>query len=411
MFSSPQTIGQCDASDALHVVPSQHWIGVIEGPVDRDEACLFHCESPHDGFIHRPLRTVPVNRLGRQGRFWSFAHLLPESLSQSVDLVHAVNTVPLNAKRFVIALDGQPAMQDAFASSWHAVLGHRLLRLTSCRRILVRSEIAKRNLRGQFELLGLSELADKLSVFRGFVPELARDAKGQSAETRMRRRAARRGDSLQVMFVGHDAIGMGVIPMLDALETLRRGGLEIRLTLVSRMDAPKSQDLASRSPSIEKVRDRVDSAPWIRRLATVSRRRVQELAACHDVLVLPALSHTSGWQIAEAAMQCCPAISTNLFSLPELIESNDTGMLMELPIDGHGQWEGFSLDSERKKNDAIVQTTRSVSEQLTVLLSILSQNRDRVDQLGIAARDKMRSLFGRTAAVGHLQQVYADACG
>lgn len=383
-------------------------VGVVEAPHNRSQA--FPIDVAIDGYQHRRVRTVPVHRLGTENRFWSFSQLLPES---DTDLIHAVNTIPLNAKRFVVTFDNDPSRHLASASPWQVRLGQRILGSPSCKAILVRSQIAARVFRDRCRTLGLGDVASKIDVFGGIFDA----SEGAEIEIRTQRVAlARRNnsDTFRLIFVGRDGLSLGLLPVLDAFDSLRAAGVNVELTIVTSFpesfsDRADDSALGRFTPSAESVRERIQSEPSIQLYNFGSRQRMRSLIAAHDLLLLPSLTPVSGWQIVDAALEGVPAIASNVFSLPELVRDGSTGIVIPLTIDRNGCWDGEALHKERKR-DAIVQANHIIRDTISKSVAQLNSDRDRLNRMASSAAATMQSTVGLGVASRNLRQVYNHAC-
>ncbi|TWU57895.1 glycosyltransferase [Rubripirellula reticaptiva] len=379
-------------------------VGIVEGPNVSRMGCLSRMDI--DGFELQPLRTIPVHRLGNEDRFWSFSQLSADS---NYDLVHATNTIPLNAKRFVVSFHDDPARRHVTGKPWQERLGTRILSSPSCRAITTQSEIAKRQLVDRYLSIGMTEAAKKVIVYRGEVGDSYSVPRAAFAAVDARASQSEFEGPLRLIFIAEDALGMGLLPTLDACESLRAVGTDIRLTIVSTLACGVDTVLGRFAPSRESLHNRIRSANWVKHWAPPSRRRVRQLIARNDLIVMPALDNVFGWQLVDAGMEGCPAITTNVFSLPEIVENEQTGLVISLPKNKSECWVGSTL-SDSVKRDAIIDANHILRDQLTILIARLNFDRGRLRELGMAAQAKMQLMFGQAAAAEQLRQVYCNAC-
>ncbi|MGB7323924.1 MAG: glycosyltransferase family 4 protein [Rubripirellula sp.] len=406
MLSRSQTLIECSQERLENQSPvlAAKRVGIVEGPNASRMGCPSRMDI--DGFELKPLRTIPVHRLGNEDRFWSFSQL---SADASYDLVHATNTIPLNARRFVVSFDDDPANRTETGKPWQERLGARILSSPSCRAITTQSEIAKRQLVDRYLSLGMTEAAKKVIVYRGMVVDDYREPRTISEVDSRRARCEETNGPLRLIFVAEDALGMGLLPTLDACESLRAGGMDIRLTIVSTLICGVDTVLGRFAPSHESLHNRIRSADWVTHWAPPSRRRVSQLFALNDLIVMPALDNAFGWQLIDAGMQGCPAITTNVYSLPEIVENEQTGLVISLPKNKSEGWAGSSI-ADSAKRDAVVDANHILRDQMTALIARLNFDRGQIRDLGMAARAKMQLMFGQAAAAEQLRQVYFNAC-
>ncbi len=414
MIFSSQAPSHKEASDSPTVAAEEEAsriIGVVEEQSRGSE--VFPAGIASLGFEHRRLRTVPPNRLGREDSYWSFSQLMPE---QQTDLVHAINTIPLNAKRFVLVLDGDPARQSEAAFQRHARLGERIFRSPSCRAILARSELAKDRFISYCNSSAMEDVSAKVSVYRGFVSERRKRDEyslaqsGEALESELPLYPCNETKSpIRAIFVADDAFGMGLPSILDVCESMRAGGVEIHLTVTSSLRCQPDPNLLQYAPLNERVAERIRACEWIRQVSPTSSRRLRSMFAAHHLLLMPAFTPSSGWQIAAAAMEGCLSITTNVHSLPELVDDEETGFIADLPLDDSKRWIGESI-RRIDKQDALIQANKILRDRICHAINSLSVNRTHIRELGMAAQAKIRRMFGNAAATEELKRVYANAC-
>lgn len=392
-----------------NVATGPRQVGIVEST--HDQSTPFPMDLALDGYSHRRIRTVPVHRLATESRFWSFSQLLPDP---SIDLVHAINTIPLNARRFVVTLDGDASRHLVSASPWQVRLGQRILASPSCKKILVRSEIAARLFRQRCRASGVDGVESKIEVFHGYVGRS--NGEIQSVVQSDRIAKARQGDNraLRLVFVGKDGLNSGLLPVLDAFESLRSDGVDVQLTIVSSLsqaiiDDVDTSALGRFAPSMESVRERIASESSISLVNFGSHDRMRSLIAVHDLLLVPSLIPVSGWQIIDAAMAGVPAITSNVFSLPELVRDGSSGIVIPLSLDGFGCWVGESLQQDQKR-DAIIEANHVIRDKIRDSVTHLSRDRDRLKRFAMSATSNIQATFGNEIASQHLRQVYDHAC-
>ena len=367
-------------------------IGIID-PHYNLERVSYGLSAP--GFSYRRLRRVPIHRLQRRGTFFNYTPLL---VNGSRDVVHTFNMIPINAKRFVVSFEMELPRYLGAVHPWQNRLGQRLLSKTACKSILPLSEIACRHAKEKYRRLQMFEVAEKIRLFRGSLRP--------SSHAEVRR--PNTDGPLRLLFVGRDALRKGILPTLDAIEEVRRGGVEVELTLVSSMQVSSDYVYRELAPSLDSLRDRIESTSWIRHISSSPNQEVRQLMYEHDALLLPTLDESLGWVIIEAALEGCPAVSTNIYAIPELVEDGVTGFLLDVPKNEDGRWTGLRMRGEMKSS-ALQLVQNDLKLKLAERIGDLASNRDRLHDVGVAARKKLLEMYDRQRAVRQLREAYEHA--
>lgn len=147
----------------------------------------------------------------------------------------------------------------------------------------------------------------------------------------------RRRDPLSVLAVGRLIEKKGLIHLLRAIAMLRDQGLQLRCEIVG--DGREKQNLKD-----EAKRLRLDGQVRLR--GVLRQEEVQQRLRETGCLVAPCVEARDGnidalpTVLLEALASGCPAISTRLSGIPEIIESGRSGLLVE-PGDEHALAEAI----------------------------------------------------------------------
>jgi len=122
-------------------------------------------------------------------------------------------------------------------------------------------------------------------------------------------------------FVSTDFAAKGGRTVLEAFASVRREFPGVTLTVVG--DAPAS------APSV----DGVIFTGFLRKENAVEAAQMRQILASARALVHPTLSDVAPLIVVEAAYFGCPSVSSRRFAIPELVEHDSTGLLLEEPRD------------------------------------------------------------------------------
>lgn len=350
------------------------------------------------GYRHVLLRRVPLHRLERRGTFWDKT---PVFLRAPVPLMHTFNHLPMNGPPFVLSFEMELPFYLGQPRAWQLRLGHRLLASRRCRAILCLSETYARQARAKFEVLGLPEVAAKIGTFRGAVVPSRRPHPAEDGWSR-------EGEPLRLLFVGADALRKGLVPLLEAVEELRRAGAEIELTVISSVTERSYAVPPGAGPSAAELRRRLAGTPWIRHHPGLPYAEVRAAMGTHDLLLLPSLDETLGWVVIEAAMEGRATVATDIAAMPELVEDGVSGRLVGLPLNAERRWRGLF---EEDRPAAYGEACEGLRAGLVAALGEVLERRALARAWGAAAHARLAPLYDPARAAAELAGHYDRALG
>lgn len=348
---------------------------------------------PHRRYRFRRLFQVPLRRLERRGSFFRNTPIVPD---RGVAMVHTMNQLPVGTRPFVVSFERELPRYLESPSPWQTRCGVKLLRSDRCRQALALTEAAKRRAVAAFSAMGEPEIAAKVAVHRGGVP--VRDAAASATP------ADGHDGPLRALFVGRDAFRKGLVPTVDAMQRLRDGGVDARLTVISKVD-PTSYAIPDGMFDADAWRRRLDETEWIDWRPIVPNAELRGIMAAHDVCVFPSLDETLGWIVIESAFEGTPCITTGIFAFPELIDEGETGSMATLPLDDEGVWAGLTCPPGDRP-DAVHDAHRRIADHLVDVLARLAADRGLAQRWGDAARAKLLAMYHPDTAAAHLESVY-----
>jgi glycosyltransferase involved in cell wall biosynthesis len=330
----------------------------------------------------------------------SFYEQTPIILDRSVGVIHTWNSVPVCDSPFLVSFENELPRYFGKIRPWQIQFGLDRIASPRCRALLALSDTACQLTKARFAQMGLEHVARKVRVFRGGV--VASTTPGPT-----------RGEDphLCALFVGGSGFAKGLAPVVEAIEELRRGGLDIRLTIVSHLADSRPQMnyvLRGFSPDMNAWAKKISGLPWIQYRPRLPNSEVLRLMHSHDVLVFPSLDETLGWVVVEAGLAGMPSITSNVYALPELVSDARTGYVVKLAIGADRRWKGiWAADSELE--GYIEEAYAAIRKGVTEALSGLFHDRSKLEELGRTAREQMKSWYDMDAAGQALDLIYDDA--
>lgn len=193
--------------------------------------------------------------------------------------------------------------------------------------------------------------------------------------------------TLKLLAVGRFDVTKGFDILLKACAILKNRQIPFSLTLAG--GGGKVMGLGSQTELILDLRKRLDLEKEVSLPGLVSHDELPKLLRSHDIFVAPCVIHKSGRRdgipntVIEAMTYGMPIITTNINALPEVINNDDTGILVP-PGD---------------------------PEALADAICLLRANPEKAARLGEKASELARELFDPKANAGRLQKMFMDAEG
>jgi glycosyltransferase involved in cell wall biosynthesis len=249
----------------------------------------------------------------------------------SADCFHYWNTLPVTEVPFVTTFETSLPRWYGCSSECMSI-GLRVMASDCCRRLFALSHNALA-LNG----LGLSgidvrtkdKILSKIEVL--YPPQQVRadDSFYKKFED----------STLRVAFVASDFLRKGGFELVEAVDALANAGLQIHLSVASSM-AVRNEKWPWNIDGDRKIRKSLDTI--VKRpshfslTSTLSHESVLQLfESCH-ISALPSFHDTFGFSVLEAQANACPVLTTNQRAFPE-INSPETGLVVDLPVDAHNQ--------------------------------------------------------------------------
>jgi glycosyltransferase involved in cell wall biosynthesis len=358
---------------------------------------IYGLETPR--YEHRTLATLPLKLLDRRVTFFAFT---PFILNMPVPLVHTWNALPINGE-FIVSFELELPRYLGGATDTQVRRGLNILNSDRCKRILPLSDFARRYAESRFSQLGLGHLVDKMTVFRGGVPDPL--SAGAQMNTRFNRRSFVE-KPLSAVVIGTQLFRKGGMYAIKAFERLRAAGADVRLTLIGDFERD-SYAFGEALPNADEWRARAHGHDWIRFIGPVSNEDVYKELSAHDLCIYTSLDESLGWLPIEAAMLGVPVIGAAVCAFPELVGHRTTGWLIDLPLREDGRWSGLELEGSAKVA-ALADADARVVTGIRNCVAALMDDPTLLGQWGTCGRAWATQTYGMTAASQELERIYDD---
>jgi glycosyltransferase involved in cell wall biosynthesis len=356
------------------------------GPLDYSSYRAFQ-NAPVPGARMIRVPYLPVRRIALLSkRIAPFAQSVGLFLPLGrADLLHSYNAVLLNSTPWVVSFECQ------FPRIWNSprFASYLLSRAaaSSCKKVIAMSQNARTHMviRNRNDP-SLEAVLKKTTVIH---PLLEDD---QCAyENRFNRAAS---NSFHIVFIGNEFFRKGGTFAVEAFEVLRKR-YAVRMTVVSTLST--ANEFFPVSPAeLDRWKDRMTIA-GVESLQNQSSEQIRKLLSTADVLLLPTLEDSFGYSMVEAMATGVAVVATGVEAVPEIIEHNKTGLVIEVPL------------TEERRILWSKETGELVTKRLIENLSRLLEQPGRVNQMGRSGRERYEKLFHPNVVGKALAMVYEEA--
>lgn len=352
-------------------------------------------QNPPDGVEFSFLRPLPRSRFNVLGSPIKgyFGHY--ESVD--VDVIEAVMSPIRTHSRWVCSL---AHFAEACAFDIAGAPIPRSLRVAYVQRLFSRPNFKK--------LIFWSKAAyETLSSYGGIDPAtlMGKDAVVYPAVRRSPDDLVRYGDRDLRLFFSGDFFRKGGVNVVDAFERARTRypGISLTVCCDERIDF-NTPNRALRDQYLHKVK----TMPGIVDKGRISREELMtEVYPETDIFLMPSYVETFGMAVVEAMAFGIPVISTNHFAIPEIIEDQVSGLLIDTTrFDCDRLFRGYTV--REIPRDFCEYMTDAVYSQMCRLIESVELRKS----IGQAALDVARTKFSferRNATMGEIyRQAVAD---
>jgi glycosyltransferase involved in cell wall biosynthesis len=338
-------------------------------------------------------------RFRNLGRLWTPADALAVYWPRwDYDILHLMNKIPLAInKPWVVTFES--ALPRIFAGSelLKLLLRQQLTR-DNCLSIIAMSEWAK----AMFQHVNASwdhlpAMLAKLSVIH------------PSVEVRRKHpRRLSRNQPIQLVFVGNNFARKGGVVALRLARKALSSGLPIQVHIASAMNYARGAHADHPDPKRYEEDLRGMELPNVRFHGALANDGVLELMDQAHLQLLATLHDTYGFSVIEGYSTGLPAMATNVCALPEIVQRDRNGYVLELPRDDRNRWSHLS-QVERGGDDCwptLDQAYDSLVDQaFETLVSIVDQP-EQIENLSQGAIDSAEERHNPQQAARALEAIY-----
>lgn len=347
---------------------------------------------------YRRVVSIPIHRLEREGTFYKYT---PVILGQKIDLIHTWNAIPLSNVPFVVSFENEIPRYLGNVSKWQESFGLAILNSNRCLAILALSNIAATLARKKMLALGYPEIASKIKVFRGGV-----DVGNMDDENDISVIGIGNTKPLKILFVGGSLFPKGFVPAYMAIKNLIEKGANINLKVVGQFK-DGGYVLRENSSNPQEWDKLLEASNWITHYKSLLNKDVIKLMRDCDVLIFPSYDESLGWAIIEAGLLGLPAITTNIFAIPELVKHKETGYVIDIALGQQSRWQGVWSNGIQLKAEIEV-ANENIRVGIERSISKLLENPELIKIWGNAAKKHMDQLYNFKRAANQLYDIYSS---
>ena len=316
-------------------------------------------------------------------RWWIPAHKLWQPLevallipTHGADLIAAFNRIPLGKKPFVISFESHlPRLFNYEKTAAFRYFSERL-QDDCCRRIIPISQFSRRIFLQQHDASPHSRgLKERLSEV--IYPSVEVPTEIHTVN--------RTDEQLNVLFVGAHFSRKGGPALLLAAKRLNDMRRPVQFHVVSDLIVGGENGVWTDPPEaafFDEYRPLL-FLPNVQMHGKMPNTALLRLMQLCDVSVLPTLCDTFGYSVLESLAAGVPVIATNVSALPELIEPERTGFLLDLDTDEMGEWRHlFKFDqSGQSYRNIYRRTMEDIADQLVNAINQLLEHPQRLSEM------------------------------
>jgi len=338
--------------------------------------------NPPDGVSLSFIPSFPFYRFGikrNSGLFW-IKYLLS---TKKADIVHTWDSVVANRIPWVVSYETTlPYFSEDLNPSFYRY-SVNLLRSNFCKKILPISYNALDILKSNDFYAEISHKTEV--VYPGYKDYFSSQEKNQKTDK----------EPINILFIGNNFFRKGGTILLDVFDALRKD-YNIILTIISTIKSDKWFTKTSTEDE-ERIKKRISASKnisWFQNIPNETIRK--DIFPKVDIFVLPTLQDTFGHVLVEAESAGLPAISTKQRAIPEIVEHNGNGFLIEISTN-----ESQRLRPNKVPNDnsdyhvkPIEENRNVVFAQLKKYLILLLNDKDLRLKFGRRSREIFDEKFG-----------------
>jgi glycosyltransferase involved in cell wall biosynthesis len=205
---------------------------------------------------------------------------------------------------------------------------------------------------------------------------------------------------VSLLFSG-DFFRKGGVNVIDAFERAQKlyPNLKLRLCCGESMDF-NTPNLALREEYLRKIK----ANPGVMFGRATREELVRQILPHTDVYLLPTYTETFGFAILEAMAFGIPTISTNFFAIPEMLEHNVSGLLIDTSrYDCERLFRGYTV------KEIPPDFREHVTEQLFRFMCSLIESVELRKRIGLAALETARTKFSFEVRNRIMLKIYREA--
>lgn len=205
-------------------------------------------------------------------------------------------------------------------------------------------------------------------------------------------------DRIHILFVG-EFIGKGGMNVVDAFLRLRKKYSHLKLILCSNENF-QTTDLQLKNTYLTKIHE----CPDIEMGFHSREHLMNNVYPDADIFISPTYREAWGFAIQEAMAFGKPIISTNINAIPEMIEHQKNGILLD--IQQHPYIKGFKgFNIVNPPTDLMNYMTDEIYNQLEKMITDFDYRKS----LGLAALDTARTKFSPELRNIRMKKIYEEA--
>ena len=318
----------------------------------------------------------------------------------SPDLIHAFNSIPIDVKPYILGFEGElpRSMSGPGRLAMRKLLRPRLLS-SRCRGLFPISKFARHLFeRSARDWPDFDQALAKCEVMYPSIPLHTTTPRQLNP------------DHITLTFIGAEWARKGGVVCARLARLLRAARIPFTLNLISGMNYGIHVYTDTSREFYEKDVAALQTE-GIKLMHGVPNKQVLDILANSDLCLLPTLDDSFGFNIIESMSYGVPVIASGICAIPEIIDNEVDGFLLDLPVDHGGRWKHIYTPTEQRQQREFQQTLDATYNDLAAqIFAIVRRVVDgEVDYSALSANaiKKIEQRFEANLISAKWHQIYA----
>lgn len=302
---------------------------------------------------------------------------------ENFDMVHCLNDIAITSKPWIVTFEAIiPRTFQQGRKRLADMVRHRLIK-DNCHKVIGQSYYALKKLAKRHESWKpVARLMDKSQVIY------------PSIDIKDPRPKSKPGKNLSIVFVGNSFARKGGVSAVRLAQKALNDNFPITVHIVSRLQLGAYTDALDNNLYKDDIQ--LLDLPNVVYHKEIENSKVLELLQQSDFQFMPTIGDTFGFSIVEGLSYGTPAIVTNTCAMPELVQHDHNGYLLDVEVNETNDiaWLKAAHNTTYRSSDSyweqLDKTYSDLANQAYQLLETFSQRKDDYERLSAASIEHVK---------------------